>query len=814
MNRQCIRLEVSGLVQGVGFRPHSAKLAHEVGVHGWVCNSDVGVTLEVEGAVESVERYVAALADTLPALARVDDMQISKQRVVEYTEFEIRDSAVSRHAGSALVTPDAATCEDCLLEMGDKNNRRYRHPFICCTHCGPRYSVAKALPYDRSRTTLAQFQMCEHCQAEYTNPHDRRFHAQAICCSHCGPSVRLLNRKLEESAEGEAALLQAVNAIRNGLIVAVKGLGGFQLFVDARNEDAVCELRTRKCRPAKPFAIMLSAVSDIEHCCAISSQERRLLQSTQAPIVLLQRVLSATQTMSYHRAEPIAPSVAIDSSMMGCMLPNTPVHHLLMQELGFPVVATSGNPAGQPLVSDEQDLHTIAEVADLFLVHDRPIACALDDSVVRVVADRPMLVRAARGYTPITLPTLTDEGCAQHRQGVASGTAMLSSDTASVLALGGQQKSTIASVDTQRITLGPYRGDLESVESRQAYNTGLDNFIQLHSIEPQSVACDQHPDYYTTHIATTFGIPAVNVQHHLAHIIACMSDNALDGRVLGVAWDGTGFDTDGVIRGGEFIVVDGIDVLNVASLRTFALPGGEQSIKEPRRSALGALYGLFGNSVFTRSDIACVSQFTTFELEILAQMLCNGIRSPRTSSAGRLFDVLASLLGLVERCTFEGEAAMALEGAAMLARSDVGAISDTRYALVSRGAGEKSLGCINVRAQAPGVLDWQPLLLAVLDDLDHRIPRTHIAMKIHTAMANAIVEIARQTGVTKVVLCGGCFQNKILTELAIQGLEDSGFSAYWHNSLPANDGSLSVGQAVWAQRCQASIYRKQEATCA
>ena len=758
------RVQLEGMVQGVGFRPYLSRLAQHLGLGGWVANSGDGVTVEIEGAAEAVEAFLERLADEPPPLARIDRLHSSEQAPAGDQAFVIRES-LDAHAPTVPVLPDAAICHDCLHEIFDASDRRYRYPFTNCTNCGPRFSIVEKLPYDRANTTMRDFVMCAACRGEYENSTNRRFHTQPNACPDCGPQLSLLDANGNVLAQRDAALLAAADALRGGRIVALKGLGGFQLLVDAHNGAAIAELRRRKQRPHKPFAVMAPSFSFAETVCHVSALERELLNSAQAPIVLLQRRPHPHKTHS-----AIHESVAPDNPLLGVMLPYTPLHHLLLGEFEFPVVATSGNLSGEPMVTDNDDaLDRLGGIADVFLVHDRSIACALDDSVVRVVAGRAMTLRRARGYAPMPV--------------------VMQRKLPELLALGGHLKSVVATTSGSRVMVGPHVGDLDSAAARKTFHHVLDRLRNLHALHPAAVACDRHPDYYTSRVAAKQAGKVVAVQHHVAHVAGCMAENAIEGPVLGVAWDGTGYGDDGTIWGGEFIAIDGVTTRRVAHLRPFPLPGGEKAVTEPRRVASGILHELFGEPVFADTSLAPVRSFSAAERKVLARMLAQNLNVPRTSSVGRLFDAVASLAGLVQCSTFEGQAAMALEFALEENPPQV----HYRIHVDSAGDGDGS-------AEEALVLDWEPMLHELLADVEDGAPVSHIAAAFHHALIEALVNVARRIGESRVVLTGGCFQNRYLTERAIGRLRHAGFEPVWHQHVPPNDGGLALGQAAWAAR--------------
>jgi hydrogenase maturation protein HypF len=750
--RTRLRLDVTGAVQGVGFRPFVYRLATSEKLGGFVCNTGDGLSIEVEGATPALERFLTRLDAEMPRHAAVSERRRAPLAPRGDQSFVIALST-QRGAGAAVVMADLAICTDCLREIMDPGDRRHLYPFASCVHCGPRYSIIEALPYDRARTTMRQFPPCAACQAEYADPTCRRFHAETIACPECGPQLALWNEAGAVIATRQAALLEAAEALRRGMIVALKGLGGFQLLVDAANDDAVRRLRLRKRRPRKPFALMFPSLDAARRAAQVGEVEGRLLVSPEAPIVLV-------RARSDNGA--LAPSVAPDNPCLGVMLPYTPLHHLLLRELARPLVATSGNLGDEPIVADEVEaVERLAGIADCFLVHDRPIRRPVDDSVVRVIAGREVVLRRARGYAPMPV--------------------VYEAVTGPILALGGQQKAAVATGFAGKLFLGPHIGDLAAASTRAVFARTTAELPGLHGIAPATVACDVHPDYHSTRVAMDLGLPVVSVPHHLAHVLSGMVDDGLRGPVLGVAWDGTGYGGDGTIWGGEFLAIDAERFRRVAHLRPFRLPGGETAVREPRRAALGLLHAVDGESPLARTDLAPVATFTAPERAVLAKMLTRGINAPLTSSAGRLFDAVAALLGLCQIASFEGEAAMALEFAA------------------DRASWTAPLPPPIVReTTGPLVVDWQPLLGALLKERMGGAAAEPLAAALHDGLSAAIVDVARRVGVRRVLLTGGCFQNARLTERAVGDLRAAGFEPYWHHRIPPNDGGLAAGQVAFA----------------
>ena len=772
-----LRISIRGAVQGVGFRPFIYRLASEARLAGWVSNSNRGVIVEVEGSEEQLQSFLLRIDRERPPRSFIQSLESSFLDPIACTKFEIRESDGSGEK-SAIVLPDIATCAECQQEISDPSNRRYRYPFTNCTNCGPRFTIIDALPYDRSNTTMKRFEMCAECRMEYENPLDRRFHAQPNACPACGPHLELLAGDGALLATHHDALLEAAAAIIKGSIVAVKGLGGFHLMVDAKSDLAVRLLRERKHREEKPLALMYPTLESLSMDCEVSDLEERLLLSPESPIVLLRRN-SATGNPQSAPSSLIAPS----NPYLGVMLPYTPLHQLLMSELGFPVVATSGNLSDEPICIDEHEaLDRLKGIADLYLVHDRPIARHVDDSIVRVMMGRELVLRRARGYAPLPL--------------------QLTQEAEQALAVGAHLKNTIAASTGNDVFISQHIGDLETREAFDAFERVIHSFTQLYQLQLETVACDEHPDYLSTQFAKQIGLRVVTVQHHYAHVLSCMADNRLQEPVLGVSWDGTGYGPDGTVWGGEFLKVPGMapdaeddpaPFQRLAHLRTFRLPGGEKAIKEPRRAAIGLLYELFGEAVFEMEELAPVRAFPRQQRETLKAMLEKKLNAPVTSSAGRLFDAIASIAGLRQIVNFEGQAAMELEFALD------GVTTDDAYPVTAshcRFEKDQSAG----GSQSAVIVDWAPMVRGVLSDARSGLPIGNLSAKFHNTLVEAIAAVALRIGEERVVLTGGCFQNKYLTERAVRRLQREGFRVYWHQRVPPNDGGIALGQIVAACR--------------
>ena len=726
---QRLRITLRGAVQGVGFRPFVYRLAKEMSLTGWVLNSSAGLVVEVEGPADQLNRFEQRLGHERPKASVVTVHESAWITTEGSTRFEILASD-SDSGKTVNVLPDLATCNECREEFFDPANRRFEYPFTNCTNCGPRYTIVVDIPYDRPNTTMSAFVLCPACQDEYTDPANRRFHAQPNACPACGPK---LDGTIEDAAE----------ALRQGEIVALKGIGGFQLLVDGRQAAAVARLRQRKHREEKPFALMMPSLDVAREYCEISSAEVELLESQAAPIVLL-------------RPKPgtdIAWNVAHCSPYVGVMLPYSPLHHLLMEECRFPVIATSGNRSDEPIaIANEEATARLKDIADHFLMHNRPIVRACDDSVVRLTRGRAGILRRARGYAPLGIRV-------RH-------------SLPPVLAVGGHLKNTVAIGVGQDVFLSQHIGDLDTLEARGAFEKAIADLCRLYSFKPEVIACDLHPDYASTQWAERAGLPLVRVQHHQAHVAACAAENDVEGEYLGVSWDGTGYGLDGAIWGGEFFRAENNQFDRIAHLRAFGLPGGDAAVREGWRSAASLLFEVFGAESGNPVPVSESSGNPRLDQSKVRYMLQHGINVVPTTSVGRLFDAVASIIGVAQQNRFEGQAAMLLE-------NEIGGLrTEEAYAL-------------------PGG-DWSPLITAVMKDKLAGVTAPIIAARFHNALFEWIVEVAAQVRMKQVVFSGGVFQNRYLTERAAAVLESRGFTVYTHQRVPPNDGGIALGQAVMA----------------
>lgn len=745
-----LQIRITGIVQGVGFRPFIFRLAKQLQLPGWIRNDGMGVTLEVEGPHDSLLEFLGRIQTEKPTPAFLYAVDHRFLVPAGFQSFEIRES---EKGGSlqAWILPDLAVCSNCRSDFLDPANRRYRYPFTNCTHCGPRFTIIESLPYDRPGTSMKTFVMCNACDREYHDPEDRRFHAQPNACSSCGPLLKWQTG--DASIGGEEALQEAVRRIRAGGILAVKGLGGYHLIADATNENAVAELRRRKKRRNKPFAVMYPDSSMLEAHVHVPEFARPMLASTQAPILLLNR-----KEESYRR---IAPSVAPHSPRLGVFLPYTPLHQLLLSDLGTPIVATSGNLSEEPIQFDDQEAaRELGHLWDGMLLHNRPIVHHADDSVLHVL-ERPearlQMLRRARGYTP--LPLLAPR------------------ELPPLLALGGHKNVTIALSRGHEIILSQHLGDLESLEARRIYEKTLHDFLQLYEVKPIAVVHDLHPDYFTTRFASSLGIPLIGVQHHHAHMAACMLENQIEGAALGIAWDGTGYGPDHTVWGGEFLAGTPARVERFATLFPFSLPGGETAVEQPWRVALAVLQQCFGNDI--PRELPLFQSIPQPDISMVLKIAGNRRFSPITTSAGRLFDAVSAIFGLAFENTHQAEAAQLLEYAAWRATNPADVIS------------------IPFENGSPIRLDWRSLIRSLTTDFLKGTPVEQLAATFHLSLASAAAGVAKLSQQKNVVLSGGVFCNRYLTEHLLMNLAGQGLQAYIHTQLPPTDGCLAAGQ-LWS----------------
>lgn len=747
------RISMKGRLQGIGLRPAVARLAIRYSLFGWVSNSLDGVEIEIEGATENIMRFESDLLANLPDAAEVTFIDCARVSLSGFGDFRMKMSPQfhqsearifeKEHPMAALVPPDVTVCEKCLAEINDQSNRRYAYPFTSCTDCGPRLSIIQRMPYEREQTGMASFPLCEQCTKEYESATDRRFHAQTTTCSDCGPQVWLNNNQNQTIARKKDAIIAAAHGIRNGRILSFRGLGGYQLMVDAYCNSAVTRLRKRKHRAGKPFAVMVRSLHEASQIANLSEIEKQVLRSPSGPIV----VAIARQDSK------IANSVSGELNTVGILLPTTPLHSLLIDAVGGPIVCTSANVESNPLIYESEDARiNLIGIADLLLEHDRPITLPIDDSVVRVIASRPVTLRLGRGYAPLPLQ-LDSDHC--------------------LIATGGHQKAAFALSNGRQTVLGPHTGELESVETIRRYQQQSAVYSDIYGIRSADAACDQHPDYFTTQWAENQSSNVTRIQHHHAHIVAGMLENNwLSQEVIGVAFDGTGYGPDDTIWGGEFLLSTNTQFERVGSLRPFLLAGGERAVREPWRAATALVRDAINDDAAAKLNIG------SGKCRSLLPVLSNPKLSVTTTSAGRLFDGVAALTLGIERCEFEGQAAMQLESACDQSEK-----------------GQYSIPIVDGPCRQ---LDWRPLIRQILSDSAASEPPGNIAMRFHRGLAEAIIKLCASYSPLAAVLGGGVFQNRVLVELLAEGFEKSGQPLGLPGVIPPNDGGLAAGQIAIA----------------
>ncbi|HJX62048.1 MAG TPA: carbamoyltransferase HypF [Dehalococcoidia bacterium] len=752
---------VRGVVQGVGFRPFVYRLAREHGLGGWVLNSTQGVVIEVEGERDRVEGFLSGLQAEPPPQALIEKVETSLLPPVGYSSFVIEASREGSEF--VLISPDICICADCLRELRDPHDPRYRYPFINCTNCGPRFTIISDIPYDRPKTTMRVFAMCPRCDGEYHDPADRRFHAQPNACPVCGPRVTFAANGARPPRAPDEPIETARRLLAQGAIVSVKGLGGFHLACDATNRQAVATLRRRKHRVDKPFAVMSLDVETVRQYCDVEEGEAQLLESPARPIVLLRR-----------RADcPIAPEVAPGNNHIGVMLPYTPLHYLLLGGVGEPspprplaLVMTSGNMSEEPIAIGNQEAHQrLSVLADHFLLHDRDIHVRCDDSVTRLFRGKEAILRRSRGYAPFPV--------------------RLNLDLAEILACGAELKNTFCLTKDTYAFLSQHIGDMENYETFASFQSSIQHFQRLFRVEPRAVAYDMHPNYlatrYALELAQEQGLRKVPVQHHHAHVASCMAENGVTEPVIGVAFDGTGYGSDGRIWGGEFLLADFRRFRRLAHFRYVPLPGGEAAIKRPYRMAVSHLLSALGEEALELT-LPLWSMLEPGELTLVRRLMTTGVNSPFTSSCGRLFDAMSALVGVRGVVNYEGQAAIELE---MLAAEGVDDAYDWR-----------------LLRRTPMIIDPAPLFRGVVLDLQAGVDVSVISARFHNTIAAIVADVCRaarqKTGVGRVALSGGCFQNVYLLGRTIDALERDDFQVLIHHLVPANDGGIALGQAVVA----------------
>jgi hydrogenase maturation protein HypF len=750
------RVEVKGVVQGVGFRPFIFGLAERYRLKGEVANTSEGVIIHIEGPGKKISLFLKELSGNHPPLALITDICVYQEKRKGFQTFTIAQSR-SLQKISTLISPDMSICDDCLRELFDPDNFRFEYPFINCTNCGPRYTIIEDIPYDRSKTSMKHFKMCDHCQAEYDNHKDRRFHAQPNACPVCGPQIVLCNNS-GKIIDASHVLEKSAELILAGEIIAIKGLGGFHLAVDARNDSAVTKLRKRKHREEKPFALMAEDIKDIQKFAYVDLEDEKLLKSARRPIVILRK------KEPYNISEEVSPR----NHFFGVMLAYTPLHYILLRKVGVPLVMTSGNISEEPIAIDNDEaMERLSSIADYFLIHNRAIYLRSDDSIVRNMAGETRFFRRSRGYVPLPV--------------------RMNKKNVQVLACGAELKNTICLTKENNAFLSQHIGDLENLPTYDFFKMTIEHMKRIINIEPEVIACDLHPNYFSTRYALEQkDLPVIQVQHHHAHIVACMAENQFSGPVIGLAFDGTGYGADDTIWGGEVIVADEQSFHRAAHLDCVPMPGGIASIKEPWRMAVSYLYHVYGEKIWDH-DIPFFRDLNRKKIEIIIKMTQKKINSPETSSLGRLFDGIAALIGVRKHVVFEGQAAMELE---MIANWPVRQSYD--YGWTSRDH---------------HVLSLEPIIAGIVADMEKGVSPAEISGKFHCTLIRMFSKICcfirKETNVNTAALSGGSFQNNLLLSGLIENLNEFGFEVLSHRMVPTNDGNISLGQAMVA----AALYR-------
>ena len=747
-----LKIDVKGIVQGVGFRPFVYHLAKRYGLLGYVCNNTSGVSIEIEGQKSKINEFIEKIKTAPPPQAVIFEITSSDIEPVGYDDFVIRPSDDQKEK-FVPISPEIATCNHCLAELFDPSDRRYRYPFINCTNCGPRFTIVKDIPYDRKFTTMAPFKMCRICQKEYDDPDNRRFHAQPNACPVCGPGLTLLNDKLGK-IDVPDVISEVCRLLKDGNIIAIKGIGGYHLACDALNPDAVFKLRSRKYREYKPFAIMVKDVEAAKRLCYVNEEEEKVLTGSIRPIVLLRKRPGCS----------VAKDVAPHQKYHGVMLPYTPLHHLIVEESGLVLVMTSGNMSSEPIVyHDEQAFGRLKDIADFYCIHNREIHIRTDDSVIRVWRGNEIVFRRARGFAPFPLVL----NVKFHEN---------------VLACGAELKNSFCLGKDNFAFMSHHIGDLENLETLTSYEEGIEHLQRIFNISPTLVAYDLHPDYLATKYALALeDIPKIGVQHHHAHIVSCMVENGIEGEVIGVSFDGTGYGTDGTIWGGEFLICDYSGFKRAGHLEYTPLPGGEKAIKEPWRMTASFLYKIYHDKMLDL-DIDFVKKLDWKKWSTIQKMIDKGINSPLTSSAGRLFDAVSALVGIRNEIYYEGQAAIELEMAA--------ATNERIYPFDLKEGEDKIVVLIG------------PIIKGIVSDLERGVGVESISSGFHNTVAEIILKVCfklkKISGLERVALSGGVFQNSLLLERTYVLLTQNGFNVYTHQKVPPNDGGIALGQAVVA----------------
>jgi hydrogenase maturation protein HypF len=759
-NIELAKISARGIVQGVGFRPFVYQLARKYNLRGWVCNTSEDVKIEVEGSTENIESFLYNLEKHAPPLAHIEELSVDYRKPKNYTGFEIRHS-IAEEGKYQLISPDIATCQPCRDEIFNPDDRRYRYPFTNCTNCGPRFTIIEDIPYDRPRTTMSVFKMCPACQREYDDPMNRRFHAQPNACPVCGPQLELVDSSGNQ-VPAEDIISKTVELLRQDKIIAIKGLGGFLLACDATSEPAVKLLRERKRRPSKPFAVMVANTAEAARHCELNTEEISLLKSPRAPIVLLW----------WNIGSSICESVAPGLKYLGIMLPYTPLHHLLLKEFGGPLIMTSGNMSEEPIAKDNDEaLQRLSGIADYFLMNNRDIYARYDDSVTYLEHGLFQIVRRARGYAPfpVTLPFHTGQ----------------------LLACGADEKNAFCLTRDNYAFISQHIGDIENMETLEHLNNTVNLYKRLFRIEPEIIAYDMHPEYFSSRYALDLiaGIPGVKqvpVQHHHAHIASCMADNKLEKPVIGVALDGTGYGTDGHIWGGEFMIADYQGFTRAGHLEYLPLPGGDTAVKKPYRTALAYIIKLLGEKTLD-SGFPFLKGIEDSEIEVIKRQVRTGVNTPLTSSMGRMFDAISAILNIRTVIDYDAQAAIELE---MAAYDHLDYTGSSGYPFNIIEAGDVLQ------------VNFKETLHAIVNDLLNRVPAGTISAEFHNTVVQIVrdvcIRLSAKYNILDIALSGGVFQNRLLLARTINLLESAGFKVFTHQQVPCNDGGISLGQAAIA----------------
>ncbi len=755
-------ITVKGIVQGVGFRPFIYNLASEFKLDGWVNNNSEGVYIDLQGDNKNLNEFICKLKNSAPPLSKIESIDIKEKALEHHEGFYIKESEKQSNR-ITLISPDISLCKDCEEDILNVNNKRYYYPFTNCTNCGPRFSIIKSIPYDRDKTTMKKFKMCLECKREYENPRNRRFHAQPNACSMCGPSLTLMDNKgnlikpvaLEKENINKAIIDFTKQKLKEGYIFAIKGLTGFHLVCHGKNEEAIKLLRERKRRPHKPFAVMMKDIDTVKKYCNINKDEEKLMSGIRKPIVLLKKISGCSLPLN------LAPS----QINLGVMLPYTPLHRLIFTESIEVLVMTSANISGLPLeYKNDSAFNNLKDIADFFLMHDRDIYIPVDDSVSRICCNHETIIRRARGYVP---EPIKYNACK------------------SILALGGNMKNTFCISKENFIFLSSHNGDLENIETINHFKKNIEHFNNIFDFHADYVACDMHPEYNSTHYAESLGLPIIKVQHHHAHIVSCMMENNIKDKVIGVAFDGTGYGTDNNIWGGEFLISTLKDFERAGHINYVPMAGGDKSIEEPWRMAVSYIYHSYGCNNSNKEMLKIIDEkFGTKGLNLLT-ILSKNINSIYTSSAGRLFDAVASIIGFTHNITYEGQASIELEN------------------LLYNAPEFEDFYSFNINCKDyPIIINTENLIKGIIKDSLKGVSPSIISRKFHNTMVSIICEaclkLKKDTFISKVALSGGVFQNRFLLESCIERLSSLGFEVFFNNKIPTNDGGISVGQLIAA----------------